>query len=156
MSSKGLDYPEMMDEENRYEYPIPKVYETVFANMEQYRKAPLTIAKDAFVITDDLYLKSTNGSFAPVDLKLNLVRLFGVHGFGVFRCEEPHRRPPANILRRQPMDHHPTEENQHRIEYPSFGRSQTHHRGSSLRSPCRKSRTIKPPAAAYSARGLLL
>ena len=64
--------PEMMDEENRYEYPIPKVYETVFANMEQYRKAPLTIAKDAFVITDDLYLKSTNGSFAPVDLKLNL------------------------------------------------------------------------------------
>ena len=26
------------------------------------------------------------------------------------------------------MDNHPTEENQHRIEYPSVGRSQTYHR----------------------------
>ena len=26
------------------------------------------------------------------------------------------------------FDGNPTEENQHRIEYPSFGRSQTHHR----------------------------
>ena len=56
------------------------------------------------------------------------VRLFGVHGFGVFGREEPHRRPPANILRRQPVDNHPKKEDQHRIEHPSFGRSQAYHR----------------------------
>ena len=47
---------------------------------------------------------------------------------GVFRREEPHRRPPANILRRQPLDNHPKKEDQHRIEHPSFGRSQAYHR----------------------------
>lgn len=48
---------------------------------------------------------------------------FFVHGSGVFRCEEPHHRPPANLLRRQPMDYHPTEEDEYRIEHPSVGRS---------------------------------
>ena len=42
--------------------------------------------------------------------------------------EEPHHRPPANILRRQSLDNHPKKEDQHRIEHPSFGRSQTYHR----------------------------
>jgi len=50
------------------------------------------------------------------------------HGFGVFGREEPHRRPPANILRRQPVDNHPKKEDQHRIEHPPFGRSQAYHR----------------------------
>lgn len=59
---------------------------------------------------------------------MGLVRLFGVHGFGVFGREEPHRRPPANILRWQPLDNHPKKEDQHRIEHPSFGRSQVYHR----------------------------
>ena len=57
-----------------------------------------------------------------------LVRLFCFHGFGVFGREEPHRRPPANILRRQPVDNHPKKEDQHRIEHPPFGRSQAYHR----------------------------
>jgi hypothetical protein len=56
------------------------------------------------------------------------VRLFCFHGFGVFGREEPHRRPPANILRRQPVDNHPKKEDQHRIEHPPFGRSQAYHR----------------------------
>ena len=42
--------------------------------------------------------------------------------------EEPYRRPPANILRRQPVDNHPKKEDQHRIEHPPFGRSQTYHK----------------------------
>ena len=57
-----------------------------------------------------------------------LVRLFCFHGFGVFGREEPHRRPPANILRRQPVDNHPKKEDQHRIKHPPFGRSQAYHR----------------------------
>lgn len=63
--------PKMMAEGNREEYPIPKVYTTVFAEMEKYRNNPAAIAKDTFYITDDLMLKSFNGD-APVDLKLNL------------------------------------------------------------------------------------
>ena len=48
-------------------------------------------------------------------------------GFGVLGRKEPHRRPPANILRRQPVDNHPKKEDEHRIEHPPFGRSQAYH-----------------------------
>ena len=37
-------------------------------------------------------------------------------------------RPAPDLLRRQPLDHHPPAQDEHRVQHPPAGRSQAHHR----------------------------
>lgn len=93
-----------------------------------YINSPESVDRGYLTQTEIQTLMDASMKNATHELVRELVRLFGVHGFGVFGREEPHRRPPANILRWQPLDNHPKKEDQHRIEHPSFGRSQVYHR----------------------------
>ena len=56
------------------------------------------------------------------------LHLLCVHRTGIRGREGTDDRPAPDLLRRQPLDHHPPSQDKHRVQHPPAGRAQAHHR----------------------------